>query len=113
MSSLRRKAALTAALLISGLAPLGVTSSADATPPTQYKTSTVTDGGTRTAPTGDDTSPVKVFQIRFTAEEGERRYVTSQVLAQQGDTPDPLLMASVSITCAGTGSQSEIGRAHV
>lgn len=44
---------------------------------------------------------VQVFSVAFWAREGERRYVTSRVVARQpSSTPDSRLMASVSVTCS-------------
>ena len=44
---------------------------------------------------------LRVFSVTFWARKGERRYVTSQVVARQpSSTPDGLLMASVSVTCS-------------
>jgi len=57
----------------------------------------------------DSTDPdrvVQVFSLRFWAREGERRYVTSRVVARQpSSTPDSLLMASVSVTCYPASSE--------
>ena len=44
---------------------------------------------------------VRVFSVTFWARQGERRYITSRVLARQAtSTPDTLLMASVSVSCS-------------
>ena len=44
---------------------------------------------------------VRVMSVRFWARQGERRYITSQVVARQpSGTSDPLLMAAVSVTCS-------------
>jgi hypothetical protein len=60
---------------------------------------------TRTIPAyidaDDPRRTVRVFSVRFYAHAGERRFVATQVVARQpSSTPDPLLMAAVSITCS-------------
>ncbi|WP_067440382.1 hypothetical protein [Nocardioides jensenii] len=48
---------------------------------------------------------VPVFSVRFSARAGERRYIATTVIARQSrTTPDSLLLASVSLTCAPSAS---------
>lgn len=48
---------------------------------------------------------VPVFSVRFRASAGERRYVATKVVAEQGrTTPDQLLLASLSLTCTPTAA---------
>lgn len=95
------------ALLVVGaallLVPSGLRSPAVAAPDSAYQDSHADE--TRTVPAyRDSTDPhrvVRVFSVRFWAREGERRYVTSRILARQpSSTPDSVLMASVSVTCS-------------
>lgn len=96
---------LLAVALASGLIllPSGLEAPAAAAPNSAHRDSSA--DKTRTVPAYlDSTDPdrvVQVFSVAFWAREGERRYVTSQVVAQQpSSTPDRLLMASVSVTCS-------------
>lgn len=93
------------ALLLGGLVVLPVSAAGQATAArvSDYSDSSADDG--RTVPAyrlADDPNRVlRVFSVKFWAREGERRYITSRVLARQpSSTPDSLLMASVSVSCS-------------
>ncbi|WP_405059212.1 hypothetical protein OG474_41705 [Kribbella sp. NBC_01505] len=104
MARISRVAA--AALMVAVLVPSAIAGTASATPPTDQKIETIGSEGTRTVPAYDEGRLVQVFEANFWASAGERRYISSNVLAKQGTgTSDPLLMAQTSIICAGTGSQ--------
>ena len=93
------------ALLVGGLLALSlvVCGQASAARVAEYSDSRADEG--RTVPAYLDPEDadriVRVFSVKFWAREGERRYITSRVLARQSSsTPDSLLMASVSISCS-------------
>lgn len=101
----RARALLLAVVLGAGalLTPAGLGSPAAAAPDSAYRDSQADQA--RTIPAYlDSTDPdrvVRVFSVKFWARAGERRYITSQVIARQpSSTPDSLLMASVSVTCS-------------
>lgn len=91
--------AMASAALI--LVPSGREAPAAAAPSPAYRDSRADEA--RTIPAyldGADSREVRVFSVTFWGREGQRRYVTSQVVARQpSSTPDSLLMASVSVTC--------------
>jgi hypothetical protein len=93
------------ALLLGGLLVLstGVPEQAGAAPAAEHADSSADDGRTVSAYLGaeDPDRVVRVFSVKFWARAGERRYVTSRVLASQpASTSDSLLMASVSVSCS-------------
>ncbi len=80
-----------------------LSTSADAAPASAYRDTSADEARTIPAYLGSSNPHrvVRVFSVKFWARAGERRYITSQVVARQpGSTPDSLLMASVSITCS-------------
>src|SRR4051794_37622002 len=82
---------------------MGISEQASAAPAAQYADSSADDG--RTVPAylsaEDPDRVVHVFSVKFWARAGERRYITSRVLASQPtSTSDSLLMASVSVSCS-------------
>lgn len=84
---------------------MGLGAWAHAAPPSAYQDSSADDGRTVPAYLGssDPDRVVRVFSVKFWAREGERRYITSRVVARQpASTPDTLLMASVSVSCSPT-----------
>jgi hypothetical protein len=105
------------ALILAGavlsVAPAGRDASAAPAPPSAYQDDRA--DRTRTIPayraSTDPDRVVQVFSVKFWAREGERRYVTSQVIARQPrSTPDSLLMASVSVSCSpATGKVTSAG----
>ena len=75
----------------------------DAAPASAYRDTSADQARTIPAYLGssDPHRIVRVFSVEFWAQAGERRYITSQVVARQpASTPDTLLMASVSVTCS-------------
>ena len=97
-----------AALVLSGLfATFLASPAAQAVPATAVRDSTAE--STRTIPAyksqDDPTRTIRVFQVKFTAQKGQKFYLTSQVNANQASsTPDELLMASASINCSPASS---------
>jgi hypothetical protein len=78
-------------------------SSVNAAPATAYRDLAL--DGSRTVPAylsaSDSDRVVRLHSVRFWARAGEKRYVTSEVVGwQPTTTPDHLLMAAVSVTCA-------------
>jgi len=101
-------------LLMGGLVtlPSSLWAHASAAPASAYRDTSADEG--RTVPAYLDAEDadrvVRVFSVKFWAHEGERRYITSRIVARQPrTTPDTLLMASVSVSCspvAGTGTDA-------
>lgn len=89
------------------LAPLLAAPTAQAAPAVAVRDSTAET--TRTIPAykdqDDPTRTIRVFQVTFTAQAGQKFYITSKVNAKQASsTPDELLMAAVSVVCSPKSS---------
>lgn len=93
-------------LLPATTSPAQAESPAAAAPVAAYQDTRADEGRTVPAylPSGSADRVVRVFSTRFWARQGERRSITSRVLARQpSGTPDSLLMASVSVMCSPSG----------
>lgn len=95
--------ALTLVLGVLLVLPMGISEQASAAPAAEHADSSADDG--RTVPAyldaEDPDRVVRVFSVKFWGRAGERRYITSRVLAAQPkSTSDSLLMASVSVSCS-------------
>jgi hypothetical protein len=101
-----RAAFLTAGLAILLVLGIGTFSVVGASVVTAYRDSVLDES--RTIPAylsvSDPDRVVRLHSVRFWARAGEKRYVTSEVIGwQPTTTPDHLLMAAVSVTCAPGG----------